>query len=95
MIKLFILFLLPLSLFSSKILSYNIYDRTDRVDVMITFDTPYTGTIKQSVSNNMIAIKLGNASIESAKRKQLSSKYIKSLSITPMSKYTKIVASVP
>ena len=95
MIKLFILFLLPLSLFASKILSYNIYDRTDRVDVMITFDTPYTGTIKQSVSSGKIAIKLSDASIESTKRKQLSSKYIKSLSITPMSKYTKIVASVP
>lgn len=95
MIKLFVLFLLPLSLFSSKILSYNVYDRTDRVDVMITFDTPYTGAIKQSVSSSMIAIKLEDASIESAKLKQLSSKYIKTLSITPMSKYTKIVASVP
>ena len=95
MIKLFLLFLLPLSLFSSKILSYNIYDRTDRVDVMITFDTPYTGKIKQSITKSMIAIKLEDASIESAKLKQLSSKYIKSLSITPMSKYTKIIASVP
>ena len=95
MIKLFLLFILPFSLYASKILSYNIYDRTDRVDVMITFDTPYTGTIKQSLSNGIIAIKLGDASIESAKLKQLSSKYIKSLSITPMSKYTKIIASVP
>jgi len=95
MIKLFILFLLPLSLFASKILSYNIYDRTDRVDVMITFDTPYTGKIRQNVTSGMIAIKLGDASIESAKLKQLSSRYIKSLSITPMSKYTKIIASVP
>ena len=95
MIKLFILCLLPFSLYASKILSYNIYDRTDRVDVMITFDTPYTGTIKQSISKSMIAIKLGDASIESTKLKQLSSKYIKSLSITPMSEYTKIIASVP
>jgi len=62
---------------------------------MITFDTPYTGTIKQSISESMIAIKLGDASIESTKLKQLSSKYIKSLSITPMSKYTKIIAYVP
>jgi len=95
MIKLFILFLLPISLFSSKILSYNIYDRTDRVDIMITFDTPYTGKIKQNITKSMIAIKLEDASIESAKLKQLSSKYIRSLSITPMSQYTKIIASVP
>lgn len=95
MIKLFLIFLLPLSLYSSKILSYNIYDRTDRVDVMITFDTPYEGTIRQSIGKSAITIKLQDASIESAKLKQLSSQYIKSLSITPMSDYTKIVALVP
>ncbi len=62
---------------------------------MITFDTPYTGTIKQGIGKSTISIKLQDASIESAKLKKLSSKYIKSLSITPMSGYTKIVASVP
>ncbi|MDA7816665.1 hypothetical protein N9A28_00570 [Sulfurimonas sp.] len=95
MIKLFILFLLPLSLFSAKILSYNIYDRTDRVDVMITFDTPYEGIIKQSLSTSTIAIKLQDATIESAKLKDVASKYLNSLSITPMATYTKIVAKVP
>jgi hypothetical protein len=95
MIRLLLVFLLPLSLFASKILSYNIYDRTDRVDVMITFDTPYTGKIKQSITNSSITIKLEDASIESAKLKKLSSKYIKSLSLTPMAQYTKIVALVP
>lgn len=95
MIKYLLLFLLPFSLYASKILSYNIYDRTDRVDVMITFDTPYNGTIKQSVGNSTITIKLENASIESSKLKKLSSPYIKSLSIIPMANYTKIIAMVP
>ena len=95
MIKYLLLFLLPFSLYASKILSYNIYDRTDRVDVMITFDTPYEGVIKQSLSESTITIKLQDASIESAKTKQLSSKYIKSISIVPMIDYTKIIVSVP
>ncbi len=95
MIKLLLLFLLPFSLYASKILSYNIYDRTDRVDVMITFDTPYEGTIKESKINKTIVIKLEDASIESSKLKKLSSKYITSLSITPMLNYTQIVAYVP
>ncbi len=95
MIKLLLILILPLSIFASKILSYNIYERTDRVDVMITFDTPYEGTIKQSINNSKIVIKLGNASIESSKIKKISSKFIKSLTITPLSKYTQIVASVP
>ncbi len=95
MIKLFLLFILPISVFGSKILSYNVYDRTDRVDVMITFDTPYDGVIKQSITPSTIAIKLQDAEIESSKLKEVSSKYLKSLSITPMSDYTKIVAKVP
>ena len=95
MIKIALLFALSLSLYASKILSYNIYDRTDRVDVMITFDTPYTGVIKQSLSNTSITIKLEDASIESSKLKELSSKYIKSITITPMKGYTQVVAVVP
>lgn len=95
MIKLLLLFAIPFYLHASKILSYNIYDRTDRVDVMITFDTPYEGIIKQSVSNSTITIKLQDAFIESPKIKHLSSKYISSISITPMEDYTLIIAEVP
>ncbi|OHE09446.1 MAG: hypothetical protein A2513_04805 [Sulfurimonas sp. RIFOXYD12_FULL_33_39] len=94
MIKLLLL-ILPFYLYGSKILSYNIYDRTDRVDIMITFDTPYEGVIKQSISDSTITIKLEDASIESSKIKQLSSKYIKAVSITPMQDYTQVVAQVP
>ena len=95
MIKYLLIFILPLALYASKILSYNIYDRTDRVDVMITFDTPYDGVIKQRVGDSSVSIKLQNASIESSKIKQLTSKYIKSITITPMQDYTEIVAEVP
>lgn len=95
MIKLLLLLTLPFYLYGSKILSYNIYDRTDRVDIMITFDTPYEGVIKQSISDSTITIKLEDASIESSKIKQLSSKYIKAVSITPMQDYTQVVAQVP
>ncbi|MBU1658780.1 hypothetical protein KKG72_06980 [bacterium] len=95
MIRLLLIFLLPLMLHASKILSYNIYDRTDRVDVMITFDTPYDGVIKQNSSQSKIIIKLEDATIESSKLKQLSSKFLYSLSITPMSNYIQIVATTP
>lgn len=95
MIRLLVLLALPLLLSASKILSYNIYDRTDRVDVMITFDTPYEGKIKQSVSSTKIIIKLEDASIETTKTKLLSSKFLKSINIVPLSGYTQIVAVVP
>ena len=94
MIKFLLLFLLPFSLYASRILSYNIYERTDRADVMITFDTPYTGQIKQSISKSKIIIKLEDATIESPKIKKVSSQYLHSLTITPMNHETIIVASV-
>jgi len=96
MSKIFLLLLLlPFSLFASKILSYNIYDRTDRADIMITFDTPYGGKIRQSMANSKIIVKLEGASIESPKIKKVNSPFLQSLSITPMLNETQIVASVP
>jgi len=90
-----LLFLLPLSLFASKILSYNIYDRTDRADVMLTFDTPYSGIIKQSRGKSKIIIKLEDATIESPKIKKVASRFLQSVVITPMKNETQIIATVP
>jgi len=96
MIKYLLIFLLPLSLLNaSKILSYNIYDRTDRSDVMITFDTPYNGVIKQNIGSSQIIIKLSEASIESSKFKKSDSRFLHSIKIIPNSKQTKIIADVP
>jgi len=95
MIKVLVILILALSLNAAKILSYNIYDRTDRVDLMITFDTPYEGTIKESVTKSQIIIKLQDASIESQKTKQLTSPFLHALRITPMEGYTTIAASIP
>ncbi|MDD5157126.1 hypothetical protein [Sulfurimonas sp.] len=94
MIKFLLLAILPFSLYASKILSYNIYEREDRVDVMITFDTPYSGVIKQGKSDSSIIIKLEDATIESEKLNSVTSNYITSLSITPTDNNTRIVAVV-
>jgi len=93
--KYLLLLLIPFSLFGAQILSYNIYDRTDRVDLMITFDTPYSGIIKQSRRESKIIIKLEDATIESAKIKKVSSRFLQSLAITPMQNETQIIATVP
>lgn len=94
MIRIFLLFILPLSIYASKILSYNVYERTDRADIMITFDVPYDGVIKKSRTDSKIIIKLQDASIESSKLKQISSDYINTLAITPLSDYVQLVASI-
>ncbi|MDX9814143.1 MAG: hypothetical protein RBS91_05725 [Sulfurimonadaceae bacterium] len=92
----FLLFLLlPLALFAnSKVLNYNIYDRSDRVDVMITFDTPYEGSIKQNSTKNTISIKLEDCTIESAKIKNIDSPLVRSISIMPLKDALQIEAIV-
>ena len=93
--KILFLLLIPFMLFASKILSYNVYERSDRVDVMLTFDTPYDGVISQQTLDGKIIIKLEGASIESEKTKSLNSKFISELTISPITSYTQIVAVVP
>jgi hypothetical protein len=93
--KILFLLLIPFMLFASKILSYNVYERSDRVDVMLTFDTPYDGVISQQTLNGKIIIKLDDASIESEKTKALNSKFISQLVISPITSYTQIAATIP
>ena len=96
MSKYLLLFILPFTLYASKILSYNIYERTDRADVMITFDTPFSGKISQSSANkSKIIIRLDDASIESPRVKKVSSAFLHSLTITPMKDEVQIVAESP
>jgi LPXTG-motif cell wall-anchored protein len=61
---------------------------------MITFDTPYTGVIKQSIGKNRIIIKLEDATIESSKVKKVNSDFLHSLTITPMKNKIQILATV-
>lgn len=90
--KYLLLLLIPLSIYASKILSYNIYERSDHADIMITFDTPYSGTIKQSKGKNKIIIRLEDASIESTKIKKVNSDFLRSFTITPLKGQTQITA---
>ncbi len=92
-----ILFLLIVgsSLFAANILSYNIYDRTERVDLMFTFDTPFTGTVTQQRRNDKLIIKLSQSSIESPKIKNIASKFVSKLTVAPIGDEVQIIAKVP
>lgn len=88
------LLLLPALLWGSKILSYNVYDRNDRVDVMLTFDTPYEGVLRQNRQGDTVIIKLEEASIESPKIKNVNSRYLTKLTIAPQGEQIEIVAKI-
>lgn len=89
--KYLLLLLLPLLLFGSKILSYNVYERSNRVDVMLTFDTPFEGTLSQVIRNNQIILKLKDASIEAPKIKNINTSYLHKMTITPINAHTEII----
>lgn len=91
---LILLLLLPAFLWGAKVLSYNVYDRNDRVDVMLTFDTPYEGVLRQNRHNDTVVIKLEEASIETPKVKNINSKYLNKLTIAPQGENIEIVALV-
>lgn len=95
MTKLTLLLFLPVFLFGSKILSYNLYDRHDHVDVMLTFDTPYEGVLRQNRQGNVIIIKLEAATIDAPINKEITSDFLQKLSITPNMDQIQIVATVP
>jgi hypothetical protein len=86
-----LLLLLPLLLFGSKILSYNVYERSNRVDVMLTFDTPFEGKLSQVTRNNQIILKLKGASIEAPKIKNINASYLHKMTITPINSHTEII----
>lgn len=93
--KLALLLLLPVFLFGSKILSYNVYDRHDHVDVMLTFDTPYEGVLRQNRQGDVIVIKLEAATIDTPITKLITSDFLQKLSITSSADQIQIVANVP
>ncbi len=93
--KLALILLIPAILFGSKILSYNIYDRNDHVDIMLTFDTPYEGVLRQNRQGDIIVIKLEQASIDSPIVKTITSDYLQKLAISPNADQIEIVANVP
>ncbi len=92
--KIILLLLLTTVLFGSKILSYNIYDRHDRVDIMLTFDTPYEGVLRQNQQGNLITIKLEEASIDGPINKNITSEHLQNISISPIDNQIQITAKV-
>ncbi len=86
-----LLLVVPYLLFGSKILSYNVYERSNRVDVMLTFDTPFEGKLSQIKQDNKTVLKLQGASIEAPKIKNINTSYLHKMTITPINSHTEII----
>ena len=63
-------------IFASNLLAYNIYERNDRVDIMLSFDAPYEGNIFQKREKNTTSLILNSLNYDQSDSKDINSKII-------------------
>lgn len=68
-------------LYASNLLTYNVYERNDRIDLMLSFDAPYEGQIFQQKGNNIITITLNDLIYDSLVEKSINSPIVQDLVI--------------
>ncbi len=81
--KLFLFLTFASFAFATNLLTHNIYDREDRVDVMLSFDSPYAGTIFQDKNAHVTMLKLEHLNFDKTVEKNINSKIVQKLSIRP------------
>ena len=83
-----LLFLLVINVNGSNLLTYNIYERTDRVDIMLSFDAPYEGKIYQKKDGDSIVLTLEDLYFDQSVQRTLQSPIIQALSLESIGKTT-------
>lgn len=86
---LFMVWIAPL--FASNLLTYNVYERTDRIDIMLSFDSPYEGSISQKNESSSIALTLSDLHYDKMVEKSINSPIVQELVIIPDAKSLKVV----
>ncbi|MBE0491751.1 MAG: hypothetical protein IBX44_05825 [Sulfurospirillum sp.] len=76
------------SVFAANLLTYNIYERTDRVDLMLSFDAPYEGRILQKKGENITILTLEDLSFDKLVEKNINSSIAQAISISPNAQST-------
>jgi hypothetical protein len=68
---------------ASNLLTYNVYERSDRVDVMLSFDAPHEGGISQKNDATSITLTINDLSYDKMIEKSINSNIIQELTIIP------------
>ncbi|AXP09447.1 hypothetical protein N4T57_06685 [Campylobacter hepaticus] len=89
--RLLVLFLCILPLYSVELVSYNIYDRNDRVDLMLSFDGVYNGKISQKKENNFILLTFSDLKYLKDEFKELHSRLVDKVKIDSKNNNTYIM----
>ncbi len=84
-LKIILLFcFIQLSVFATTLLTYNTYDRDNRVDLMLSFDTPYNGKIYLKKEGSNFIITLNGINFNKEVTKNINSPIVDLIKITPI-----------
>ncbi|MFQ6342454.1 hypothetical protein [Campylobacter sp. VTCC 70190] len=86
-----VLFFLILPLYSVELVGYNVYDRNDRVDLMLSFDNAYNGKISQKKEKNLTLLIFSDLKYSKNELKELNSKLVDKISISSKNNNTYIM----
>lgn len=90
--KIIVLFLLTFScLNASNLLTYNVYERSDRIDIMLSFDSPHEGSISQKNDASSITLSVNDLSYDKMVEKSINSPIIQELILLPDANNLKII----
>ena len=81
MMRVFIIALSALQLYGATLLNQNIYERDERVDLMLSFDSVFEGKIAKANFGNAIVITLTNATAEKRYTNELNHPLVKKIEI--------------
>lgn len=79
----FLILIFAISANSANLLTHNIYDRSDRVDIMLSFDSPYDGKISQKRGENSTTLTLDDLTYDKLIKKNINSNILQSIKIQP------------
>ncbi len=86
-----LLFFLAFPLFAVELVNYNIYDRNDRVDLVLSFDNVYKGQISQKKEKNLTLLTFSGLKYFKDELKNLNSQLVDRISISSKDNNTYIM----
>ncbi|WP_201353604.1 hypothetical protein [Hydrogenimonas urashimensis] len=93
---LFLIILLIHPLFSAVLLNENLYERENRIDLMLSFDTPFDGEIKKRTEKGgIINILLTRSEIQKPFFQTIRKSFVESIAVTKSGEKRTLVKIVP
>lgn len=79
------------SIMASNLLTYNVYERSDRIDVMLSFDSPHEGSLSQKNDATSITLTVNDLHYDKMVEKSINSPIVQELILIPDGNSLKVV----